>query len=56
VNGLFGVGKGKYVRSPEGEEVEVLRRIINLIPSNDLQIPIEGDVRVLPPFCPMDNL
>jgi len=51
VNGLFGVGKGKYVRSPEGKEVEVLRLIINLIPSNDLQIPIEGDVRMLPHFA-----
>ena len=51
MNGLFGVGKGKYVRLPDGSEKEILRLIINLIPSNELQIPIEGDVRMLPHFA-----
>ena len=52
LNGLFGVGKNKFIQSSRtGELVEVLRLIINLIPSNELQNPIEGDVGTLPHFA-----
>ena len=47
LNGLFGVGKGKFV-DVGGIQKEVLRLIINLIPSNSIQGLIEGDIRALP--------
>ena len=51
LNGAFGVTKGKTVWSDESQaETEVLRLIINLTPSNQLQRPITGDVKSLP--CP----
>ena len=51
LNGACGVGKGKYVKcNKTSESLEVLRLIINLVPSNDLQIPITGDVATLPHF------
>ena len=47
--GAFGVKKGKQVWSEERQKmVEVLRLIINMTPSNELQNPITGDVRTLP--------
>ena len=49
VDGLDGVGKNKFVPNNDThEEAEVLRLIVNLVPSNELQEPIEGDVRTLP--------
>ena len=51
LNGAFGVGKGKFIKSAKtGLEVEILRLIINLVPSNELQVPIAGDVATLPHF------
>ncbi len=51
LSGAFGVGKGKWITSAKtGKLVEVLRLIINLVPSNELQIPITGDVDTLPHF------
>ena len=50
-NGALGVGKGKLIKcNATGVSLEVLRPIINLAPSNDLQIPILGDVATLPHF------
>ena len=35
-------------RGDEGKELEVLRMILNLIPSNEIQIQIDGDNHTLP--------
>ena len=44
VNGMFGVKKaGKEIKCADGVVRDVLRLIINLVPSNDIQIPWEGD-------------
>ena len=49
INGLFGVGKGSLMTDPDtGELVEVLRCIMNLIPSNELQHLAKGDIDTLP--------
>ena len=45
-SGYIGVGTGKLV--PDPDNVEVLRSVFSLPPSNELQIPIEGDVGTLP--------
>jgi len=51
LNGIFGVSKGKQVYCPKRcMMVNVLRLIINLIPSNSLQRIISGDVGALPHF------
>ena len=51
LNGLFGVGKGKFLEADKsGRCREVLRLIINLIPSNQIMEIIEADVRALPFF------
>jgi len=51
LNGIFGVSKGKTVKSESrGCDVDILRLIINLVPSNELQWPIGGDVDTLPHF------
>jgi len=51
LNGAFWGSKGKTVWSEEAQaQVEVVRLIINLTPSNLLQRPITGDVKSLP--CP----
>ncbi len=49
--GMFGVSKGKSTLAPDGRLVEVLRLIINLVPSNALQHPLLGDVGTLPHFA-----
>ena len=47
LNGAFGVGKGKFVKcNKTGVSLEVLRLTINLVPANDLQILITGDVQL----------
>ena len=52
LSGMFGVSKGKTITDPAtGAEVDVLRLIINLVPSNELQLPIVGDVSTLPHFA-----
>ena len=51
LNGVFGVGKKKWVTSKStGKQVEVLRLIVNMVPSNELQIPIIADTATLPHF------
>jgi len=51
LNGVFGVGKKKWITSEEtGEAVEVLRLIVNMVPSNELQVPITADTGTLPHF------
>jgi len=40
-NGLMGVHK-KWVKGSDGEELQVLRLIINLVPTNALQRPMRG--------------
>ena len=51
LNCAFGVGKGKWIKSAsKGCEVEIPGLIINRVPSNDLQVPIGGDVATLPHF------
>jgi len=52
LQGAFGVGKQKFVPDPEvaGRHVEVLRLIINLTASNELQGVIESDCPSLPYF------
>ena len=50
-NGIFGVGKGKFITCPKTQQqLELLRLIINLVPSNELQEIIKGDVDTLPHF------
>lgn len=44
LNGMFGVGKGDLNESGD----ELLRLIMNLIPSNELQRTVPGDVDTLP--------
>jgi len=51
LNGVFGVGKKKWVTSAKtGKQVEVLRLIVNMVPSNELQVPIVADTGTLPHF------
>jgi len=51
LNGIFGVGKKKWITSPEtGQTVEVLRLIVNMVPSNELQVPMTADTGTLPHF------
>jgi hypothetical protein len=45
-SGVMGVGTGKIV--PDFEQLEILRTVFNLPPSNCLQAPILGDVATLP--------
>jgi len=45
--GLFGVGKGKEIML-KGICAEILRLIINLVPSNELQKDYDGDTKTLP--------
>lgn len=44
LNGLFGVSKEEW--TPDG--VEILRLIMNLIPFNEISLPLKGDVEMLP--------
>ena len=49
LNGLFGVEKPS--RAPDGSEAQgpvALRTIMNLVPSNSLQVGITGDIHTLP--------
>ena len=51
LNGVFGVGKKKWVTGADsGETVEVLRLIVNMVPSNELQVPMVADTGTLPHF------
>ena len=50
LNGMFGVGKGKKIQTKSGIWKEILRLIINRVPSNELQSTIEADVNTLPHF------
>ena len=43
--GAFGVSKGKKLK---GTALDILRLIINLVPSNQVQLMIKGDNRTLP--------
>ena len=48
-NGFFGVGKGAYLPGGEDDpEREILRFIMNLIPFNELQELVPGDIETLP--------
>ena len=51
LNGIFGVGKNKFIKDRNGNEVEVQRLIINLVPSNEIQVDIVADVATLPHFA-----
>ena len=51
LNGIFGVGKGTYLEGHQDDpRYEILRLIINLVPSNELQTMIQGDIETLPHF------
>ena len=50
LNSIFGVGKHKTLTDADGTQLEILRLIINLVPSNELQEMIPGDVHTLPHF------
>ena len=48
-NGWFGRGKGKFLPNmAESESPEILRFIMNLVPTNSLLHIIEGDIATLP--------
>ena len=56
-NGMFGVSKGTKVWSERHNRmIGVLRLIINLIPSNELQRNVTGDTRTLPYFAQLLGL
>ncbi len=48
--GAFGIGKNKTFTTEVGAQAEVLRFIINMTPSNELQTIISGDIGTLPAF------
>ena len=49
VNGTFGVGKGSWPDGqPQSDDNEVLRWIVNLTASNELQLKVDGDAPKLP--------
>jgi hypothetical protein len=50
--GLFGIGKGKYLEAlgEDGQPLEILRLIINMVASNELQRVLAGDIRTMPFF------
>ena len=47
LNSIFGVGKNKFITGSDGQSLEVLRLIINLVPSNSIQCSIPGDIDTL---------
>ncbi len=50
VNAILGGGKGKCLTNAPGKRLEALRLLIFLVPSNDIQEVIEGDVATPPHF------
>ena len=48
LNGIFSVGKNKFIVDENSQSLEVLRLIINLVPSNEIQSSIDADVGALP--------
>ena len=46
----LGKRSGSPVRRQLGESLEVLRLIVNMVPSNELQVPIVADTATLPHF------
>ncbi len=52
LNSIFGVSKGKEIWSDKKQQmVEILRLIINLTPSNELQEVLDSDIGTLPHFA-----
>eukprot|EP00438_Fugacium_kawagutii_P026107 Skav224735 [mRNA] locus=scaffold3343:16799:24817:- [translate_table: standard] len=49
LNGLFGVSKDEVT----GEGIEIHRLIMNLIPFNEISLPLTGDVETLPSWSMM---
>ena len=50
LNSVFGVGKNKFITKADGSQAEILRLIVNLIPSNEIQSAVPGDIETLPHF------
>ena len=56
LNGLFAVGKNETAIDEEGEEFEVCRLIMNLVPTNSCCRSLTGDTSTLPSVVGMSSI